>query len=240
MDTAAHSGWSTKRLAQGPKRAGASQEGYTIVELSIAVAIAGVLLVSAIGLVQNVLQTNRANESITLVTKAMAQIDKIWGDQPDYSGISLTTAGAANVFAGMIVGRDAATNAVNSVTSKFNRPIWVNPANNLPKAGLNKGYGITFAGVPSAVCADVVTAAAGGGVRGILITPEATPNTTTSAAALGYLPTDMSDAGVFTLAAGTVAAIDGSRATIDSATALGPTGCGTNRGTVALTFLNWK
>lgn len=226
------------RLA-GAQRPQQKQQGYTIVELSIAVAIAGVLLVSAIGLVQTVLQTNRANESITLVTKAMAQVDKIWADQPDYSGISLATAGAANVFAGMIIGR-AADNSVISVTSKFNRPIWVSPADNLPKAGLKKGYGITFAGVPTSVCADVVTAAAGGGVRGILITPEADPGTTTAAVALGYMPTDASDAGVFTLPAGTVAAIDGTRTTVNTATALGTTGCGTNKATVALSFLNWK
>lgn len=217
------------------------QGGYTIVELSIAVAIAGVLLVSAIALVQNVLQTNRANESITLISKAMAQIDKIWADQADYSGVTLANAGAANVFAGMQVTTDPTTKLVTGVSSKFNRPIWVAAASGLPASGLNKGYGITFAGIPTGVCADIVTAASNSGVRGILVTPEATPGaTSTSTIAAGYYPSTMSAAGVFTVPTGTAVVQDASRSNLDITTTLGTTACGTTNSTVALSFLNWK
>ncbi len=213
-----------------------AQRGYTIVELSIAVAIAGVLLVSAIGLVQTVLTTNRANESITLLTKAMSQIDKIWADQPDYNGLTLATAGAAGVFAGMQVTRDPSTSAVTGVISKFNRPIHVGLAANLPTSGANRGYTVTFAGVPVSVCADLVTAAAGGGIRGIIVTPEASPTATAAA----IIPTAMTGAGALTVPGTNAIALDGSLTSVNIANAMGVTGCGTNLSTVALTFVNWK
>ena len=230
-----------KRGAAGvSQQRNASQKGYTIVELSIAVAIAGVLLVSAIALVQNVLQTNRANESITLITRAMAQIDKIWADQPTYAGMTLATAGAAGVFQGIQVARNAA-GQVTGVTSKFNRPIYIGTAPNIPTAGANRGYAITFAGVPTPVCADLVTAAAGGGVRGILISLEAAAAATVAA----VIPAGMNaDGSIPAPAAGAAVnytvAMDGSLTTPNLANALGVNGCGTANATVALTFLNWK
>jgi prepilin-type N-terminal cleavage/methylation domain-containing protein len=217
----------------------AGQKGYTIVELSISVAIAGVLLVSAIGLVQQVLTTNRANETSTLLIKAMAQIDKIWADQPDFNNLTLATAGAAGVFAGMQVGYDATTGAVNSVTSKFNRQIYVGLANDIPTTGAKRGYVITFAGIPTSVCADLVTAVGGGGVRGILVSPETTAGGTGAA----VVPTAMSSAGAFTLPVttpATVAAMDAQSPLVNVATAMGPGACGTKNATVALTFVNWK
>jgi prepilin-type N-terminal cleavage/methylation domain-containing protein len=212
-----------------------SQKGYTIVELSIAVAIAGVLLVSAIGLVQTVLTTNRANETATLLIKAMAQIDKIWADQPTYADLDLATAGASGVFNGMQVTRSGA-GAVTGVNSKFNRPIYVGLASDIPTAASNRGYAVTFAGVPTSVCADLVTAVGGGGVRGILVTPEATAGATTAA----IIPTGMDAAGVFTNPTGTISALDATSPLVNIARTMGADGCGTQRATVALTFLNWK
>lgn len=213
-----------------------AQRGYTIVELSIAVAIAGVLLVSAIGLVQTVLTTNRANESITLLTKAMSQIDKIWAEQPTFADLDIATAGAAGVFTGMQVTR-ASGNVVTSVTSKFNRPVLIGLAPNLPTTDANRGYTMTFAGIPSSVCADLVTAAAGGGIRGIIVSPENSVAATTTA----IVPTAMSAEGKLTAPAGTHAiAMDGSMTSVNIKDAMGANGCGTSKSTVALTFVNWK
>lgn len=245
MDTATHSGWSTRRLAQGQKKAGASQEGYTIVELSIAVAIAGVLLVSAIGLVQNVLQTNRANETVTMLTKAVAQIDKVWADNPTFVGLTLDTVAAAGAFPGLTMARDASNPPkVISVTNKFNRPITVSQPADIPDTGLNRGYVITLAGVPSGVCADLVSAAAGTGIRGITVAPEAAVGKG-SAANAG--PTKMDSSGKLTASvasAGEVEAgvvvLDGSLTNVNMAAALAPNACGTKNSTVALSFVGWK
>ncbi len=212
-----------------------AQKGYTIVELSIAVAIAGVLLVSAIGLVQTVLTTNRANETTTLLIKAMAQIDKIWADQPDYLGLTVGTAGAAGVFNGMQVTRTAG--AVTGVTSKFNRPVYVAVAPDLPVTGTNRGYAITFTGIPTTVCADLVAAAAGGGIRAITVTPEPA-----GGVAAAIVPTALSASGVLTPPAtpASVVAIDAASTNMYIATTMGVGGCGTANATVALTFVNWK
>ncbi|MGY0195329.1 type 4 pilus major pilin [Leptothrix sp. BB-4] len=213
-----------------------AQAGYTIVELSIAVAIAGVLLVSAIGLVQTVLTTNRANETTTLLIKAMAQIDKIWADQADYNGLNIAAAGAAGVFNGMQVTRNpASNNVVTAVTSKFNRNIFVGVAPNLPTAGAGRGYVLTFAGIPTTVCADLVTAAAGAGIRGIMITPEA------AVTAAPIIPPALAADGALTpTPAGTAIAMDASMSNLSIPSTMGNTGCGTDRATVALTFVNWK
>lgn len=223
-----------KKMASLRSGAKSAQKGYTIVELSIAVAIAGVLLVSAIGLVQTVLTTNRANETTTLLIKAMAQIDKIWADQPDYGGLSIGAAGAAGVFNGMQVARAVAGGPVTSVTSKFNRPVFVATAPDLPTAGTNRGYVITFAGIPTTVCADLVSAAAGAGIRAIMVTPE----TATTTGAL--IPTALSAAGVLTPPAATAVAIDASLTSLNIATTMGATACGASTSTVALSFVNWK
>ncbi len=223
----------------GLRRRRASQKGYTIVELSIAVAIAGVLTVGAIGLVQNVLQTNRANETSTSLVKALGQIDKVWADQTTYAGLNLATAAAAGVFQGMQITPAGAGGAPPlAVTSRFNRPVYLGLAPNIPTAGSNRGYALTFAAVPASVCADLVTAAASGGVRGIIITPEANVNATAAA----LIPAAMDAAGVLTPPAAGVhsVALDASSPTVNVANALGVNGCGTANATVALTFVNWK
>ena len=213
------------------------QAGYTIVELSIAVAIAGVLLVSAIGLVQNVLLTNRANETVSILARTVAQIDKTWAGQPDYDGLTLATVGATGAFAGMQIARTAGV--VTGVTSRFNRPVFANELADVPGAGLNRGFGITFAGVPTAVCSDLVASAASAGVRGILVTPEANVNATSQEVAAS-IPTSMDADGAFVVPDGTVSVMDATRATPNLEAALGVDACGTQNATVALTFVNWK
>jgi prepilin-type N-terminal cleavage/methylation domain-containing protein len=212
------------------------QQGYTIVELSIAVAIAGVLLVSAVGLVQTVLQTSRANDTATWLTRATAQIDKIWKDQNGYADLTLVSANAAGALKGVTVLVNAtASPPTATVTSKFNRPIYLGLTPNLPTASANAGYVLTFAGVPTPVCADLVTAAASGGVRGIVITPETAASETSAAKTAA----SMTAAGVITLE-GSVTAFDPSAPAVQLANMTGTSGCGTDKSTVALSFYGWK
>jgi hypothetical protein len=132
-----------------------------------------------------------------------------------------------------------AAGVVTDVTSRFNRPVFANLLADVPGAGLNRGFGITFAGVPTAVCSDLVASAASAGVRGILVTPEANVNATTAAVAAAW-PTNMAADGSFVVPVGTVSVMDATRATPNLVTALGVNACGTQNATVALTFVNWK
>lgn len=223
-------------LKRPPQLRTSREAGYTIVELSIAVAIAGVLLVSAISLVQGVLNNNRANETITLLSKSLAQIDKVWADQNTYAGLSLDTAAAANAFPGLVLTRDK-DGKVTQVTSKFNRPILLQTISDIPSPGLNRGYAMVFPGIPTSVCGDLVTAAAGAGIRGISITPEAVAGNSDFAA---VAPSGMEADGGLKVPANTVVAMSGKAPLPDLTATLSTGGCGTSRPTVALTFVSWK
>ncbi len=232
------------RLA-GAQRPQQKQQGYTIVELSIAVAIAGVLLVSAIGLVNVVVNTSRANDTATLLTRTVAKIEKSWSSQPTYAGLDLGAVVATGAFEGLSITRNAAAPfAVTGVNSKFDRPITVNAPAGIPGPALSRGYVITMAGVPTNVCSDMVAAAYAGGARGIVISPEITVGAATAAT---NGPTVMAlDTGVLTAPAATATVeagavvLDGAQTTPAMATALGVSGCGTRRPTVALSFVGWK
>ena len=232
---------SQPRWLKGAQRPQQTQQGYTIVELSIAVAIAGVLLVSAVGLVQTVLQTSRANDTATWLTRVIAQIDKIWAGQNGYADLSLASANAAGAFKGGTVEVVAGTGGAASttkVTSKFNRPVYLGLTANLPTSSANAGYVLTFAGVPTAVCADLVTAAVSGGIRAVMITPEATTTTTTTA----YTDVGLSAAGVLSppTTGDHAVAFDPSSPSVQLVNMTGSKGCGTTNSTVALSFYNWK
>lgn len=215
------------------------QRGYTIVELSVAVAIAGVLLVGSISLVQTVLNTSRANDTITGLSRTLTQITKIWSSANNYDGLTTATAIAAGAFVGL-------TTTSTTVTSKFNRPVTVTVEANIGAGGsvgtgAKMGYDIVYTGIPTSVCADIVTAAGSSGVRGILIAPETTPGT--NPLTLGTLTIA---AGALTAPSGSTVVLDGSlmslkltsTAAADGLT--GTNGCGTDKGTVSLIFVNWK
>jgi prepilin-type N-terminal cleavage/methylation domain-containing protein len=217
------------------------QRGYTIVELSVAVAIAGVLVVGSIALVQTVLNTSRANDTITGLARVFAQIDKVWSNSMsnNYNGLNVATAGGAGVFEGLTLTRDS-TNKVTAVTSKFNRPILLGTATNLPSTNVERGYVLTFTGIPTTVCADIVSSGADSGARGIIIEPEATagtPVTTYTGTVLGLSTTDQSFTGVPTTAA---IAVDAKTAGLQIGNMTGVTGCGTAQKTVSINFINWR
>mgnify|MGYP000175583135 CR=1 FL=1 len=227
---------SQSRRLEGVYRPQQKQQGYTIVELSIAVAIAGVLLVSAIGLVRSVINTSRANDTATMLTRAVTKIEKSWAAQPTYVGVGLASVAATGAFDGLVITRNTATPpAVTGVSSRFNQSVAVSQPADIPGTGLNRGYVITLAGVPTGVCSDLVTAAASGGIRGIVVSPESAIGTAPTA------PSTMTESsGVITAPTGGVVVLDGSLNTPNMVAALGASACGTSQATVAMHFVGWK
>ncbi len=216
-----------------------AQRGYTIVELSVSVAIAGVLLVGSIALVQTVLNTARANDTITSISRIIAQVDKIWANTNSYAGLTLAAAGGAGVFEGLTIVRTGTPPVVTGVTHKFNRNVTVGVNSEMPSAGANRGYTMTFTGIPTSVCADIVSAAASSGIRGILIQPETVAGTTTTPLS-GATIKLKADESFDTLPASTVAAVDGATSGVQIANMTGANGCGTDKATVSIGFVNWK
>lgn len=230
--------------AQRRRRA---QRGFTIVELSVAVAIAGVLLVSAIALVQVVLRQARANDTVTSVPRLMTQIDKIYANAINYQGLTADVAIGFGAFDGgfTIAGDAPNRNALN----KFGYPVQIQLATNADfrgpgLGGANTGYLVSYTGIPQASCADIVSSAASAGVRAILVAPEATPGTNPIVPADITIPTMTTAAGA---AAGTTASGGGTvvrgpglQGRLDVASMTSGTACGTGNGTVTIALANWK
>ncbi|MFJ3057600.1 type II secretion system protein J [Herbaspirillum sp. NPDC087042] len=223
-----------------------AQSGFTIVELSVAVAIAGVLLVSAIALVQVVLRQSRANDVVSGIPRLMTQIDKIFSQATSYAG--LTTDGAIGFGAFDGVFDIAGTSPNRRANNRFGYPTTVDVATAFGGADTSSGYVVTLAGIPTSSCADIVSSAAATGVRGILVQPEATLGTRsitaagistltltglTGVAAGGAAPTD---------ATGSAAVVKGHllNGLLDVAAATNVRACGTGNASVSIGLVNWK
>lgn len=211
------------------------QRGLTIVELSIAVAIAGVLLVGSVSLVQTVLNTSRANDSITSLARGITQIEKTWSSSNDYAGLNLASASGAGAFEGLSIVRDAA-GATTAVRNKFNRDITVSLNADLPTVGANRGYAMAYKGIPSSVCTDIVSSSVNAGLRGLLIIPETTAGVSTDVTGLKLKATGEFDS----LPTGGVVAFSPFAPNIDIANVTGTAGCGSKQATVTLVFVNYK
>ncbi|MBG7617936.1 prepilin-type N-terminal cleavage/methylation domain-containing protein [Herbaspirillum sp. AP02] len=223
-----------------------AQSGFTIVELSVAVAIAGVLLVSAIALVQVVLRQARANDVVSGIPRLMAQIDKIYTRANNYVGLGTDVAVGFGAFDGVF---DIAGTAPNRIANnRFGYTTSVDVATVFSGPATNTGYVVTFAGIPAASCADIVSSAAATGVRGILVQPEATVGVRSiTAAGVGTLALagmqGVPRGGAAPAAnTGGAAVVQGNLANgaLDVAAMTDNRACGTGNSTVSIGLVNWK
>lgn len=230
-----------------------TQSGFTIVELSVAVAIAGVLLVSAIALVQVVLRQTRANDLVSSIPRTITQIDKMYARAANYNGLTTAVAIGFGAFDGAfdIVGPANARVALH----RFGYQTLAQAADNFrnvaaPPAPAGGGavppadpsaYAVMYAGVPRAACADVVSSASASGVLGLIVVPEAivgTPAFTPANARL--LRMAMFDAAATPAPAGVVVKGTTQNSTLNVAAMSGANACGTDNDTVTIAMVNWK
>ena len=221
-----------------------AQAGFTVVELSVAVAIAGILLVGAISLVQTVLQTSRANDTAGGLSRVFAQIEKYYNNQPDYSGINTDGMVGLGVFQGPFLASGTSPN--QSVNSRFGYQVAVTALTNYSSGsvnGKNQAYAVVFSGVPQKVCADLVTAADSIGVKAIGVFGEG-GNPGTGYANYTTKFTNLAANSALTVAAqgvnlGLVKGTDnGGQLNTTAMTSVN--GCNRPDSTVALAFVNWK
>ena len=222
----------------------ARQAGFTIVELSVAVAIAGILLVGAISLVQTVLQTSRANDTIGGLARVFAQIEKLYNSSQSYSGINSAAMIGMGVFQGPFNIIGVVPN--QKVNNRFGYPVDVLPINDYPGKGDARAYAVMFRGVPQKVCGDIVTASDAAGVKAISIGAEtagagvAVPAYDNKIQALtGFLTTNVAD----NIVKGTDNNGQLSAARLTGSTpgaAPAETGCNQKSDTVAIALINWK
>lgn len=226
--------------AQRRRRA---QRGFTLVELSVAVAIAGVLLVSAIALVQVVLRQARANDVVSSIPRTMAQIDKIYSSTTSYAGLGTDVAIGFGAFDGVYNITGTSPNRVAS--NSFGYPTLVDIATGFNGAAdTNTGYVVSLTGVPQQSCADIVSSASATGVRGIVVAPE------TTAGKNALAPSGVTLAGLTIATQGTLKVGDGGKGTtvkgpglqgqLDVTAMTSNSACGTTNSTVSIGLVNWK
>lgn len=218
-----------------------AQSGFTIVELSVAVAIAGVLLVSAIALVQVVLRQTRANDLVSSIPRTLTQIDKMYARGTTFAGLTTQVAIGFGAFDGAFDITGPATSRI--ATHRFGYGTLAQAATNFRgvAGGDPSAYAVMYAGIPRAACADVVSSAAASGVLGLVVAPETTVGTPAFTEANAQaLTMGMFDATGIAPSAGVRVKGTTNNSALDVAALAGGNACGTASDTVTIAMVNWK
>ena len=141
------------------------QGGYTIVELSIALAIIGILLVAGLSGVSSLLVTSKANTQIEESSRAMA---KLQGNLTSTSVSGLTTASAIGMgmFPSTRVTGSGTTIAVSTVMGGGNEFVASNGSTALTTSShgidlaANIGAIYTLTNIPKGACSDIAASLA--------------------------------------------------------------------------------
>ena len=163
-----------------------TQRGYSLIELSISLAIIGVVIAGSIIGVQSILRSNNVNKAITqsniatnkIVAKLARDQDYINANTQNLTSVGMEVWDAANIF--------SAGTANASVTHSFGSNVWVK---NLTAPNFDvlagQGYVYSLTGVPVSACSDLAI-----GIESLalsLVIVNETPRT--FATALSVLPT---------------------------------------------------
>ena len=227
--------------ARQPRTLPHAQRGFTIVELSVAVAIAGVLLVSAIALVQVVLRQTRTNDLVSSIPRTMTQIDKMYARVAEFTGLNTQVAIGIGAFDGAFDITGPANARV--ATHRFGYQTLVRSTTAF-RTGAGAGgtaYSVMYSGIPRAACADIVSSAATSGVLGLIVAPEGvvgTPAFTEANAAALTMP--VFDGTGTAPPAGVMVKGTDNNSRLDVAAMSGGNACGTNNDTVTIAMVNWK
>ncbi|MEJ2802740.1 prepilin-type N-terminal cleavage/methylation domain-containing protein [Comamonadaceae bacterium PP-2] len=138
------------------RRSAATQRGYSLIELSIAMAILSVVIVGSLVGVQRILANNRANHVLQDIPRINASLVAATANSGVAAGISTTQAANLGVFPANIVVRGAA-NAVTNVRNPFGGNYFI--AGNgaaVGSAPVGTGVFIQVSSVPAAMCATIV------------------------------------------------------------------------------------
>lgn len=133
-----------------------SQRGYSLIELSIVLAIIAVVIAGAITGVQSILRSNNVVRVISTTNKAVSSITAKLIRDPNYANATLPTLTNAAMEIWEAKDVTAAGAAGARVTNPFGGQVWVAPtaavANGIPIA---QAYVYTLTGIPTAACVDV-------------------------------------------------------------------------------------
>lgn len=137
-----------------------SQRGYSLVELSIALAILSVVIIGALVGVQRILDNNRANNTLRQIPMTNASlIAATTSTGGTFAGLNSSVLGALGSFPdGSLVGAGLARTANNPFNGKY---FGVTMTPNLAgMGGANTGYFIVVTGIPNSMCSTIANGVA--------------------------------------------------------------------------------
>ena len=137
-----------------------SQRGYSLVELSIALAILSVVIIGALVGVQRILDNNRANNVLRQIPMTNASlIAATTSTGGTFAGVNSSVLGALGSFPdGSLAGNGLARVARNPFNG-FYYGVTMNP-NVAGMGGANTGYFVVVTGIPNSMCSTIANGVA--------------------------------------------------------------------------------
>ena len=132
------------------------QQGYTLVELAISVAILSVLIVAGLLGVQSILTSGKVNDQIKTVAKLSAKASAMFANN------STGTTGVIQQQVINVGGWDATKANNGNITSSFGSAETITPnAAAIGAMAANTGFVYKISSIPQAACADLASGVAG-------------------------------------------------------------------------------
>jgi len=142
------------------------QRGYSLIELSIALAIIGVVIAGSIIGVQSILRTNNVNKTISQTNTATNRITARLTRDSDYSNATTAKLALKNVgiWEENFIVRDT-SGLMTDVNHPFGNNIYTEPTTAaLQGVDTKQAYIYTLTGIPVAACADLAV-----GIEGLAL-----------------------------------------------------------------------
>jgi prepilin-type N-terminal cleavage/methylation domain-containing protein len=132
------------------------QQGYTLVELAISVAILSVLIVAGLLGVQSILTSGKVNDQVKTVAKLSAKASAMFANN------STGTTGVTQQQVINVGGWDATKANGGNITSSFGSSETITPnAAAIGAMAANTGFVYKINSIPQAACADLASGVAG-------------------------------------------------------------------------------
>jgi prepilin-type N-terminal cleavage/methylation domain-containing protein len=133
------------------------QKGYSIIELSIALAIVSIILVTALTGVQRILRSNNVNEDLKKINLAASKIGVILANVPDATGITQQNLINLKVFSDFST-VPGAGGAAPTINNSFGGTITVAPNTaTLGTIPANGGLMLYSTLIPPEACSDYIS-----------------------------------------------------------------------------------
>jgi prepilin-type N-terminal cleavage/methylation domain-containing protein len=143
-----------KQLRLLTKKQAIKQKGYSIIELSIALAIISIILVTSLAGVQRVLRSNNLNNELKIVQLGIAHLGTLLANATTTSGITSSTVISLKSFDGF-----QADTTNNLYKNTFGGYLYVE-SNNAAVGSVpaNSGFILTTTNIPPEICVDYLNA----------------------------------------------------------------------------------